>query len=253
MKYLLSGMFIAIAMNTATAQTLRSPESDEETYKAYLSTQEISKVKDTWKRIVTDKQAALEANPNDKNLRFSLALAQYGLLSSTMRDRDEDLFDAYADAAQEHLEALLEIDKKWAEPRALLGGLYGMRIGYSPMKGMYYGPRSSSLLEEAVKDSPKSPLAWKLYANSKFFTPEMWGGDINEAIRAYKKSIQLYESQKEKSTHNWFYIDAYAFLGQAYLKNNDKINAIASYEKALAIEPDYHWVKYTLLPEARKR
>lgn len=253
MKHKITHFLLAITVlvGTTFAQVPQSAESDAETYKAYLST-DITAAKEVWKKIVRERQTAFDANPKDKTLRYRLALAQYGLLSYTMRDRDEDLFDDYADALEEHLEALLEDDKKWAEPKALLGGLYGMKISYSPMKGMYYGPKSSSLLEEAVKDSPKSALAWKLYANSKLFTPEMWGGDINEAIRAYKKSIQLYESQKETSAHNWFYIDAYAFLGQAYLKNKDKANAIATYEKVLAIEPDYHWVKNVLLPEAKK-
>ena len=81
----------------------------------------------------------------------------------------------------------------------------------------------------------------------------MWGGDITEAIEAYEKSIQLYESRPEALKFNWMYLDALAFMGQAYLKNGDTGKAIATYEKALQAEPEFGWVKYALLPNAKSK
>lgn len=227
-------------------------ECNEKAYHAYLGTQDPDESKRRWKKLVAEEQSRLDAKPTDTKQRYALALAEFGLLSATMRDKDEELFDAFADKTEERLESIIDADKKWSEPRALLSALYGLKMGYSPMKGMYLGPKSSNLIEKALKDSPASPLTWKVYANSKLFTPEAFGGDIKEAIRSYEKCISLYELDPATTKHNWIYLDAVAFLGQAYMKDGQSSKAIVTYEKALKIEPDFTWVKSVLLPAARK-
>ncbi|MFZ6010899.1 MAG: hypothetical protein ACOYXT_11195 [Bacteroidota bacterium] len=230
----------------------QSPESHEAAYKAYLGDQKAEVTKELWKKVVSDRQNEFDKSNNDKNALYQLALAQFGLLSATMRDRDEDLFDDYADQAEDNLESLIDKNKNWGEPRALLSALYGLKMGYSPWKGMYLGSKSQNLMDKAMKDAPLSPLVWKLYANSKYFTPETWGGDIKEAVSAYEKSIQLYESNALQTKNNWFYIDTMAFLGQAYVKDGQHSKAIAIYEKALTLEPAFGWIKFSLLPKAKK-
>jgi tetratricopeptide (TPR) repeat protein len=83
-------------------------------------------------------------------------------------------------------------------------------------------------------------------------TPEAWGGDVKEAIKAFQRSIELYEASPEKSKDNWFYLDTIAFLGKAYEKDKQQAKAIETYEKAIRLEPGFAWVKYILLPQARK-
>jgi tetratricopeptide (TPR) repeat protein len=227
----------------------QSLESNEVTYKAYL-TQNIQDAKEQWKKIVADAKLVLKSN--ERQSLYDLVLAQFGLLTASMRDQDEDLFDDYADETEKKLKILISQSHSPAEPRALLAALYGLKMGYSPMKGMFLGPKSQSLMDNALKEAPTSPLVWKLYANSKFFTPETWGGDITEAIKSYEKSIRLYESDSLKIKNNWLYLDAIAFLGQAYLKNKQPAKAIETFEKALKVEPNYSWVTLVLLPKAKK-
>src|SRR5688572_20017695 len=117
-------------------------EPNEASYKAYLGNQDVKVVKEQWKKVVEDCQAELDKNKQDQRLLYNLALAQFGLLTATMRDQDEDLFDNYADEAENNLETLIDNNKKWGEPRALLSALYGLRMGYSPWKGMYLGSKS---------------------------------------------------------------------------------------------------------------
>jgi|SRR4051812_21158761 tetratricopeptide (TPR) repeat protein len=227
----------------------QSAEANEVTYKAYI-TQNIQDAKGQWKKIVADAQSILK--PNEQQALYGLALAQFGLLTASMRDQDEDLFDDYADETEKNLKILISQSHSTAEPRALLAALYGLKMGYSPMKGMFLGAKSQSLMDNALKEAPTSPLVWKLYANSKFFTPETWGGDISEAIKSYEKSIRLYESDSLKIKNNWLYLDTIAFLGQAYLKNKQPAKATEMFEKALKVEPNYSWVKLVLLPKAKK-
>lgn len=218
-------------------------QGDPSSYHAYIN----STQKEIWKKEVNEKKFAAK---DDKKTQFELALSQYGLLAATMADQDEDMFDDYYDETVENLEAIIKANKGWGEPKALLSAVYGLKMGYSPMMGMFLGPKSGSLIEKAKEQSPQSPLVMKLYANSKFFTPEMFGGDLDEAISSYNKCLQLYESQPNQLDNNWLYLDALAFAGQAYLKKGEKEKARQLFEKALKIEPEFMWVKQGLLPKA---
>lgn len=218
-------------------------QGDPSSYHAYLN----SNLKEVWEKEVKEKTAAAK---NDKQTQFDLALSQYGLLSATMANQDEDMFDEYYDDTVDNLEEIIKANKGWGEPKALLSAVYGLKMGYSPMMGMFLGPKSGSLMEKAKEQSPQSPLVVKLYANSKFFTPEMFGGDLDEAISSYKKCLQLYESHPSQLKNNWMYLDALAFAGQAYLKKGEKEKAKQLFEKALTIEPEFMWVKQVLLPKA---
>ncbi|MFZ1808327.1 MAG: tetratricopeptide repeat protein [Cyclobacteriaceae bacterium] len=218
-------------------------QGDASSYHAYLN----GNIKDVWIKEVNEKTKLAKG---DKRSQFTLALSQFGLLSATMADQDEDLFDEHYDKAVDNLEALIKSDKNWAEPKALLSATYGLKMAYSPMMGMFLGPKSGSLIEKAKDQSPNSALVWKVYANSKFFTPEMFGGDLDEAIDSYVKCITLYESKPEQLQHNWLYLDALAFLGQAYLKKEDKAKARNVFEKALKAEPEFAWVKFSLLAKS---
>lgn len=231
----------------ALAQT-----SDPLSYAAYLGSEDVAATNALWDKAVADKQSAFDKNATNTN-RWNLALAQYGLLGGTMRTRDEDRFDTYYEIAEEHLQALAKDDKMKAEAKALLSGLYGMKMAYSSMMGMVLGPKSSGLIEDAIKLAPQSPIVWKIQANSKMFTPAMFGGDIEEAIKAYERSIELFEKQPEGLKNNWLYLDTMVFLGQAYSSEGQSAKAVAIYEKALKTEPNLGWVKFQLLPNAKKK
>jgi len=228
----------------------QSTESNPESYQAYLTGDQTS-AKQRWKNVVSAAQEAFDKDPKNEELQFNLALTQFGLLSSTMRSQDEDFFDDYLDATVENLEAIKTVHV--TEAKALLASVYGLQLAYSPWKGMFLGPKSSNLMEKALKENPSSPLIWKLYGNSKYHTPEAYGGSVDEAIRAYEKAIALYEIDPAKKQNNWFYIDAMAFLGQAYTRKEQASKAIVVYEKAIEVEPSFNWIKYSLLPVAKKK
>jgi tetratricopeptide (TPR) repeat protein len=227
---------------------LFAQDANQIIYQAYLSQKYDATL---WKEAIKINEAEVSKNPKDVRARYQLALAQFAMVSSTMRNRDEDLFDEYYNPLLENINKVKEADKNWAEPYALQSAAYGVKMGYSPMQGMILGSKSNNLVEKAKRLDPNSALAWKVYSNAKFFTPEMWGGNLDEAIVGYEKAIQLYESKPETLKNNWMYLDTMAFLGQALLKKGDRVKAIDTYEKALKAEPNFGWVKYKLLPDAR--
>ena len=242
--------FMAVIL-LLVASTLHAQDATTKAmYYAYIGNN--ANTTDEWKKAVQNRKQELSKNATDPKLNYALLLAQWGLLNATMKTKDEDLFDDYYDPALETIEEITGSDKKWAEPYAIQSAIYGLKMGYSPIQGMILGSKSSGLIEKAKKLNNSSPLVWKIYANSKLFTPEMWGGDLKEAIQAFEKSIALYEANPNDLPFNWFYLDTLAFQGQAYLKDGQRAKAISTYEKALKVEPEFAWVKNVLLPKAQK-
>lgn len=234
-KFLTLLLFIS---STLLAQT----EGDKMAYQAYITNN-----KSLWKQLVKKEEASYNSSKSNKNL-YALLLAQHGLLGATMVDQDEDLFDDHYKAAKENVETLIDTNYEAANAKAILSAIYGWEIAYSGYKGMFLGGKNSTNIEEATKLGPSSPLVWQIYASSKLFTPEMFGGDIDVAVKSYEKAVKLYDAQNAAEKSNWRYLDALAWLGQAYMSTNQKEKAKQTFEKALEVEPEFGWVKYNLLP-----
>lgn len=200
-----------------------------------------------WKYVV---QQAANANDNSSSsTAFDHAFAQYGLLAHCMYTGNEMVFDEHVKFTNDLLEELIDSDEFWAEPKAVASFIMGFQVANSPMKAVYLGPKSSKLMKEAATLNSQSPIVVQLYAGSKYFSPKLFGGDLNEAITSYTVAIKLFEEQNR--TDEWLYLDAMAFLGKSYMRIGDVEKAIAIYEKALGIEPDFVWIRDMLLPSAQ--
>lgn len=242
MKNLFKLILVSVLINLTGFDLHAQSVETEMAYRAYLTTN-----KSLWKELVKKSQDKFDANKSYKN-RYELVLAQHGLLNSTMTDQDEDLFDDYFKKTKNHLDELIDNGYQVANSRALLSAIYGWEMGYSSWKAMFLGGKSNNNIEKATKADDSSPIVWQVYGSSKLFTPKTFGGSITKAIEAYEKSVALYESNPQLTKSNWRYLDALAWLGQAYKKNNQIDDARRTYERALQVEPGFGWVKYRLLP-----
>jgi len=210
-------------------------------YLAYLEQD-----KNSWKSNVALATKSYQANPSAETL-FALALTEYGLINATMKYQDERLFDAYYDGLESRLEELAKDRKYSAEAKAMLASVYEFKIAYSPWRGMILGGKIGKLMDAALESAPNSALIQKMYAGNQYFTPEMWGGDQDKALTAFLQSNELFEQKKD--TENWLYLDNLAWIGIIYQEKGMKAEAREVWEKALAIEPDFHWVSKGLLAD----
>ena len=103
----------------------------------------------------------------------------------------------------------------------------------------------------AMKIAGDNPYVLIDKANAKQFTPGIFGGDYDQAVGFYKKSIAAFE-RMDPSACRWVYLNALANLGTCYEKMGQYANAEATYRKALAIAPNFDWVKNFLLPKMQK-
>ncbi|MEM9832229.1 MAG: tetratricopeptide repeat protein [Bacteroidota bacterium] len=189
-----------------------------------------------------------DASLDETQKIHAITEAQCGLLNYTMANQDEATYEAVADDMEANLETLLEQDSDDAVALAKMAQLLGATMSFKRWKAMYLSPKSEELGSRALKADPESPEAWMQRGGSRLFTPEMFGGDVDEAVAAYQKAVQYYEAQPDH-TNNWRYLDALAWLGQAHQKAEQTSEAIATYQKALEVEPNFGWVKYKLMPQ----
>ena len=229
-------VLLAVCLTSAAQQTL-----DEKMYHAYLQRNPAE-----WIIVVDQSKKEHSQSPTDATRKFKSAFAHFSLLSSTMATKDEDLFDKYLDGTKDLLKELIDKNQHAAESKALLSATYGLQMGYSPMKGILLGGKSSKLAEEAKTEAPLSPITWRVYGSSKYYTPASFGGDVNEAIAALEKSVKLFESKPSELKHNWLYIDTLVLLAQAYSRNNENAKATSLYQKAISIEPRFMYAKSLL-------
>jgi len=191
------------------------------------------------------------ADPEIRKLaHYYIGYASYRL-SSAFNEIGEEEAKRHLNEAVRHLERAVEMDEDFAEAVALLGNCYGMKAtGF--FTGMKYGPKSQRSLDRAMELAPENPRVRLLYGISFMFKPAMFGGSLERAVEEMKRAADLF-NENSGTDHElypgWGSAEVYAWLGQACERAEDFELAEQYYKQALAVDPDYYWVKEILLPE----
>ena len=241
---------ILLIVSETQANNLK-PENDYSNLQTAMALQHagyLTNSIDHWLKSIEIIEKEVNTNPADQEIRFRLAEGYLGLLNTCMAQQDEKTFKKHDDIAMDVFQELENYPRYKGEALAWQGALYGWKIAFSPIKGMFLGPKSQSVLEKAMKVNAKSAEVWVRNGSSLLFTPEMFGGDPQQSIEYYEKGIALFEQEQNNS---WRYLDALAWLGQAYQKTGKYEKARATYKKALKVEPKFYWVKNSLLPNLK--
>ncbi len=241
MKNLIILTMFFLSVTSAFAQEC---STEETAYKAYLTADT-----ELWQQTITDLQQQYDKSKSDADL-LALARGQYESYTALQGQTDKKAKQKHLDTAEKNAATYLENNKDSAEGHALLSSIYGLQIALSPMKGMSLGRASGTHLDKALKLNPKSPFVNYQKGSSLYYTPAMWGGDVDEAIVYLTKTKQLCEAAKQ--TESIVYLNTLAVLGQAYQYKEKYADAKKEYETALAVAPEFGWVKYQLLPELEK-
>jgi tetratricopeptide (TPR) repeat protein len=172
---------------------------------------------------------------------YQLAVAVYRM--------DKEKAPACLDSAVEHLERAIEKNDSLAEAHALLSSCYGMQISFSPLSGIWRGPKSGSEMGKAKTLSPKNPRVALLGAIGTYNTPALFGGGKEKGFEALKKAAELFDQWRTTDSlqPDWGREQVYAWIGLAHLDRNETILARKAFEKALEINPEYGWVKHVLM------
>ena len=200
--------------------------------------------------------AAASASSAESWGHYYIALADYRIADYLLAAGEENkgAADEHLKTAVEHLQKATEIDPQAAEAYALLSSAYGRQIGLDPIKGMVLGRRAQKALKKAAQLAPDNPRVVLCMAIRDFNTPGMFGGSKERGLQRLQRAAELFAREEpiDPIRPAWGHSRTYAWLGLAYQDRGELALARAAFAKALAINPDFSWVKNVLLPELEK-
>ena len=199
-------------------------------------------------------QRIYKADTFNNEALYYVTLVEYKLLEMGARQDTEKLFDRYYDSACEHTKILIGDKIFAAEGKTLLAAVYMMKIAGSPMSSVTLSSKIHSLLDDAEKIKPEFPRISLVRGLMKYNTPRIFGGSYEDALKNFNKSISLYEKQNEDSaSRDSGYLEALTWAGRSQEQLENFEAALFFYKKVLSIEPDFGWVKYSLLPRLEEK
>lgn len=226
------------------AQTAWTPQA--KVYHGYLNND-----RQTWESGVADLTAKYTQTKDAATL-LALTNATYGLLGLYLAQKS-DKVEPTIKTIEGYLGKLLAASPNAAEALAIQGGLYGIKIGMNKAFAPYYGPKSLAALEAAIAGkNAQSPYGWVERGNAKFHSPALFGGDTKQAAAAFSKAVALFEAQG-LTQQNWLYLHSLAWLGKSHEANGEYEKAYQTYQKLLAVAPNFLWAKNELLPQVLKK
>lgn len=204
--------------------------------------------------LLHSREIFIKENSSSEALYYQ-TYCEYKLLEMSLRPGNEDLFDKYYEDAVAHAEQIVAVKEYESEGKTLLAGIYMMKIATSSMSAVTLSPKVHSLLDDAQKSDPGNPRPYIIRGTMKYQTPGIFGGSYEDAAKNFSKAIQLFEKQENVDSlkPHWGYIESLAWLGRSQEKLENYDAAKFAYQKALNVEPNYGWVKYSLLPQLMKK
>ena len=187
---------------------------------------------------------------------YYIALANYRIADYLLAAGEENKGAAskHLKTAVEHLQRATKINPQAVEAYALLSSAYGRQIGLNPIKGMVLGRKAEQALKKAARLAPDNPRVVLGTAIRDFNTPGMFGGSKEKGLQGFQRAAELFAREEpiDPIRPAWGHSRTYAWLGLAYQDRGELALARAAFAKALAINPDFSWVKNVLLPELEK-
>ncbi len=203
-----------------------------------------------WKYAMDEMQ---QQNNSDVKYLSELVNYQYGYIGYCLGIDANNQAEVYLNLAEKNLERLEKLGYSSSVIESYRSAFYGYKIGLSPMKAPFIGPKSMKQGEMAIKSDPQNPLAYIQLGNAQFYMPVVFGGSKTEAIKYFQKAKKLMEEKPELWVHeNWNYLSLLALIGQSFEITEQYEEAKLYYQKALETESEFSWVKNELLPNLEK-
>ncbi len=203
-----------------------------------------------WQKVIVDLEMEFEATKSI-NTEFQLLHAQYGFIGFLLGSKRTSLGEEYIAKADKHIASLLKLNPKWVEVMALEAAIIAYKISIRPYKAPFLGPKSISLIDDALELEPNNIYALIEKGNSKHYAPSFVGGSPTEAIVNYQKAIT--NIKVSNKTKTWWYLNTLTQMALAAEKAKNYTLASKMYKEILSIEPNFKWVKDELYPKFIKK
>lgn len=157
--------------------------------------------------------------------------------------------DAAMDSALSALSSAVKLDERHAESHALLGTLYGMKIGDSTIRALRFGPRVAKHQKKALELGPEDPRVRYLLGTGQFHTAKKPAAQ-REALTTLLAAETLYVKEASRAAEplepRWGHSSCLTFIGRTYELLGQRAEAADYFRKALAQHPADHLARQGL-------
>ncbi len=227
-----------------------SANNSQEKFQEQIYTCFIDGKMDKWERTI-DEMEQYYASYRVPGMLYDLLIARYGFIAVSLDEEEKRKARVQIEKAEVELERLFNYRSYVSNAYALKGALLAFRISLNPFNAIVLGNRANNAIDKAVETDENNPAAWMERGNSAFYTPSAFGGSKQEAVKYYKKAVELFENNL-KPNQRWLYLNTLVGLAKSYEHTGEQLLAINTYKRALEYEPEFSWVRDELLPKAKK-
>ena len=154
--------------------------------------------------------------------------------------------DAAREAALRALTRAVQLDERHAESHALLGTLYGMKIGGSLLRAAQYGPRVQKHCKKALELGADNPRVRYLIGTCQFHVAKRPAAR-REALATFLEAEKLFVLEARRPAGplepRWGRSSCLTFIGRTYEALGERAEAADVFRRALAEHPADHWAK----------
>jgi len=172
----------------------------------------------------------------------------YGYIGYLISKKQYETAEKLLIKGEKMVDQVLKVSPKNATAYSYKGSFIGYRIGISKFKAVYLGSESSDNVNKAYELDPHNVQAIIDKGNILYYSPKIFGGDKEEALKFYLKGAKQIEINKG-TYQNWTYLNLLTIIALAYEKTDQPKLAKLTYEKILRQEPNFYWVKVDLYPK----
>jgi tetratricopeptide (TPR) repeat protein len=163
-------------------------------------------------------------DPKNAPCEFELARAESYLVQAENIAKHSDASKRWLDDAISNAQKAIAINDHLANAHALLGDLYGEKIG-GMISAMRYGPKANAETARALQLDPNNAFAYAVQGRKYFFTPSAFGGDVDKAIESFKRATAI-DPQSDED---------FVWLAKAYKKKGDEAHEQEALSQALRL------------------
>ena len=204
------------------------------------------KVRALFEQAIDDDSLAIFAHYYAASAASELANILHALDDS---DHNRKILE-YVNYAIDHLEAATERDETFAEGWLMLSAVYGQKMTVRPLQAVTLGRKFNRAMSRARELAPDNPRVVLLRAITAYNLPRIVGGNKERALEGLYRAARLFEEEvvEDPVLPSWGHEDVYARLGIVFMDRGNLEEARTAFERALEINPEFGWVKHTLLP-----
>jgi tetratricopeptide (TPR) repeat protein len=182
-------------------------------------------------RGVAELSSAAEKAPKDPDAQYRLALAASYLAEISLELRDKDAAERAAKAGIPAAERAVAVKPENAEYHRILGTLCGQVIPANVLLGLNYGKRAEEAIDKAIALDPQSSKAYLARGIGHYYTPAMFGGGPELALKDIRRAIEIDPKSAE----------SYLWLGLTLRKMHRNGEAREAFAKSLELNPRRIW------------